>query len=103
MPPLSSLKRCFISAPIGADTSTLRSELEKRDVVWIDQTCLEFGDSWVDIADKGLSNADFVGVLIPEERTGKEVRSNVLIELGMACAMHKPILMRFLRRPEPRR
>lgn len=80
-------KTCFISAPSGTDTSVLRRALEERAIRWFDQTTLEAGSTWIDAIDRGLSKADFVCVVLPGGHHG-----NILFELGIAYARHKPIL-----------
>jgi hypothetical protein len=85
--PETSFKRCFISAPFGTDTTTLRTALEARAIVWRDPTHFSIQDTWLDALDNEVSRADFVCVVLQSEKSG-----NVLFELGVAFGKHKPVL-----------
>lgn len=80
-------KSCFISASFGTDTSVLRQALEDRHIKWQDQTSMGPGYSWLDVIEEGLTQSDFVCVVI-----GQEQHNNILFELGIAYAKRKPIL-----------
>jgi nucleoside 2-deoxyribosyltransferase len=80
-------RRCFISAPFGADTTSLRQALEEKGIRWSDQTSLTPGTSWLDVLTREISRSDFVCAVVPMEREG-----NILFELGIAYAKGKPIL-----------
>jgi hypothetical protein len=80
-------KRCFISAPFGANTAVLRQALEEKGIRWTDQTSVTAGSSWLDVLDRELFRSDFVCTILPAEREG-----NILFELGIAYAKGKPIL-----------
>lgn len=84
---LTGARKCFISAPFGLDTSALRRELEQRNISWSDQTTIAPGSSIIDIIDSEILSSDFVCVIITENS-----RDNVMFELGIAYARHKPIL-----------
>jgi hypothetical protein len=81
------LKSCFISAPFGADTSTLRKALEERGIRWRDETSFEPGSSWLETLDRELSDSDFICSIVPADS-----QSNTFFELGVAWAKRKPIL-----------
>lgn len=80
-------KSCFISASFGTDTSVLRKALEARQIKWWDQTSMGPGSSWLDVIEEGLTQSDFVCVIIDQEQN-----NNILFELGIAYAKRKPIL-----------
>jgi hypothetical protein len=80
-------KTCFISAPLGVDTSVLRRTLEEKSIRWFDQTSLEPGGDWLDAIDRAVTRSDFMCVVLPEGQ-----HPNILFELGIAYARRKPIL-----------
>lgn len=85
--PRTRFRTCYISAPFGANTSVLRKALRDKAIQWSDLTNLEAGGSWAGAVDRAISKADFVCTVLPEGH-----HANVLFELGVAYAKHKPIL-----------
>lgn len=83
-------RRCFISAPFGADTSPLRAELEERQVDWVDGASAQpVGGSIVATLSSAIADADFVcGVLADDE-----ANEGVVFELGLAVGAGKPTLV----------
>ena len=80
---------CFIVTPVGADTSTLRTALEQRNVKWVDATSAKPKLSILNTIEAAIRHADFVCVVIPY---GVET-PNVYFELGIATGLQKPVLL----------
>ena len=70
------------------DTSTLRWSLEENGIKWLDLTKLNQADNLIIGIDKALTKCDFVCAVLTEGQN-----SNVFMELGMAFARRKPILL----------
>jgi len=80
---------CFIVAPVGADTSVLRTALEQRNVKWVDATSAKPKWSILTTIESAIQNANFVCAVIPH---GVKT-SNVYFQLGMATGLRKPVLL----------
>jgi hypothetical protein len=85
----STLKTCFISAPVGAPLSVLRASLESRGLRVLVPHDLAVGADWASEIQKQLSQADLViGVLTSERQSPW-----VLFELGQASALGRRIVL----------
>jgi len=80
---------CFIVAPVEADTGTLRTALEQRNVKWVDATSAKPKLSILNTIESAIRHADFVCVVIPR---GVET-PNIYFELGIAIGFQKPVLL----------
>lgn len=83
----SRLKSCFISAPFGTDTASLRDALNRRNVRWADATTIPAAGNLTEAITGAIGKSDFFCLVAPDER-----RSNVFFELGIAVGKGKPVL-----------
>lgn len=86
----SGVKKAFISAPAGVDTSILREALQRRGIqsFLADEVNLP-GRSISEVLQHSMAQADFViGVL-----GAQGDNNNVLLELGFALGLHKRVLV----------
>lgn len=80
---------CFITAPVGVDTSMLRTVLEQRNVKWVDATSAKPKWSILTTIESAIQNSNFVCAVIPH---GVKT-SNVYFQLGIATGLRKPVLL----------
>jgi hypothetical protein len=80
---------CFIAAPVGADTGTLRTALEQRKIKWIDATSARPKWSMLMTIESAIRSASFVCAVIPHDAEA----SGVYFQLGIAAGLRKPVLL----------
>ena len=79
------LLKCFISAPVSADTSALRAILHDMGVSTHDVYDFQPGDSLYDSIKKRIRESDFAVIVISKPSP------NVFYEMGICVGMGKPI------------
>jgi hypothetical protein len=85
----TSIKRCFISAPIGANLRTLRTVLQEKRVKVASLDDLPLGSDLATAIKEMISSVDLViGVL-----THAGGSSNVYFELGQAVALGRQVVL----------
>jgi hypothetical protein len=85
----STLKTCFIAAPLGADTLNLRRALAARGVNPWEVADLLAGDHAPETVESAINDADFVCGVIPRG----PAPATVYLELGMALGVGRPLLL----------
>ena len=83
----SRFRTCFISAPLGVDTTFLRKALDEKAIKWSDITTSDPRINLIDSIERAITKADFLCAVFPQAEHG-----NVFFELGIAYAKQKPIL-----------
>ncbi len=81
---------CFISAPSGVNTNIIKKILEEKGIEVIQLVNEIFiGDLISKKIDQLISNADFILAILDETKSN----SNVFVEIGMAKALKKKIII----------
>ncbi|MBI5634957.1 MAG: hypothetical protein HZA15_15930 [Nitrospirae bacterium] len=81
--------RAFIAAPVHQDLETLTTELRKRDIIVFTAYDLSpVTTSLVANIEKAIQQADLIVAVVPAQMS-----PNVFFELGIAHALHKPIIL----------
>lgn len=84
---MEKILKCFISAPAGKETNTLRHILERQGVQSFDTFDFEVGDSISATIKSKIRASDFAVVVIADSN------ANVFYELGICEGLGKPIFI----------
>jgi hypothetical protein len=85
----STLKTCYIAAPLGSDTLNLRSALATRGVKALEVADLLADPNVPETVESAIRDADFVCGVIPHG----PAPATVYLELGMALGFGRPLLL----------